>query len=230
MAGGTALKAIPGIGTLATMGIGAFEGWNDASNIMGKDADSLTTVDKMQGAAYGAASALTFGLVDPKTIKSATESTVKFFMGDPAAEYAKTQKYLQEQKQKTRDAGNKAIQSTINSELLQADRLRRKAALRGDQSLTGYEKFKMDSAKALENINNADFKDTDNLSALQTLRTDTFNYVTEHKNQMGDSQLEDAEKRAKNFVAAEHSAVKAMNAEQADSFSDAANQRSCLQQ
>lgn len=85
MAGGTALKAIPGLGTLATMGIGAFEGWNDAGNIVGKDADSLTTADKMEGAAYGAASALTFGLVDPKTIREGTYAAANWLLGDPSA-------------------------------------------------------------------------------------------------------------------------------------------------
>lgn len=46
---------------------------------------------------------------------------------------------------------------------------------------------------------------------------------------MGDSQLEDAEKNAKNYVAAEHAAVKAMNAQDADSFNDAANRRNRIQ-
>lgn len=152
MAGGAALKALPGVGTLAGMGLGAFEGWNDAGNIVGKDPSQLTTGDKIEGAAYGAASALTFGLVDPKTIRDGTQAAVKFFMGDPEAAYAETQKAMQEQKQKTRDAGNKAIQSTINSEIMQAARLRQKAALRGEQSLTDYEKFKIKSGEALDKI------------------------------------------------------------------------------
>ena len=93
-AGGAALKALPGVGVLAGMGLGAFSGWNDAGNIVGKDSASLTTGDKIEGAAYGAASALTLGLVDPKTIRDATQSTVKFFMGDPEAAYAETQKAM----------------------------------------------------------------------------------------------------------------------------------------
>lgn len=152
MVGGAALKSLPGIGLLAGMGMGAFSGWNDAGNIVGKDADSLTTADKIEGAAYGAASALTLGLVDPKTIRDGTQAAAKWLLGDPQAEYAANKKAIQEQQQKTRDAGNKAIQSTINSAIAQSARLKRKAAQRGDDSLTDYEKFKIKSGEELENI------------------------------------------------------------------------------
>ena len=156
MAGGAALRALPGVGVLAGMGLGAFEGWNDAGNIVGKDPDKLTTGDKIEGAAYGAASALTLGLVDPKTIRDGTQAAVgwaaKNFFNDGSSQYEARNEASNKLFTEIKAAGGEAAGSAVRSAIIQGQRLQRKAALRGEESLTGYEKHKIQIAKQMADL------------------------------------------------------------------------------
>ena len=70
-AGAGALKAIPGLGIAATVGMAAFDaydGWKNAGEITGKADKDLTTRDKAEAATASALSGLTFGLVSSKTM------------------------------------------------------------------------------------------------------------------------------------------------------------------
>lgn len=69
--GAGALKAIPGVGLIATAGMAAFDainGWKNAAEISGKRAEDVTTADKVKAAGASALSGLTFGLVSSKTM------------------------------------------------------------------------------------------------------------------------------------------------------------------
>ena len=68
-AGAGALKAIPGLGAIATVGMAAFDavdGWKNAASISGKDPSKVTTGDKVKAAGASVLSGLTFGLVSPQ--------------------------------------------------------------------------------------------------------------------------------------------------------------------
>lgn len=87
-AGAGALKAIPGIGLLATAGMAAFDavdGWKNAASITGKDEKDLTTGDRAKAAGASVLSGLTFGLVSSKTmykgINAVTSGASKLFKG-----------------------------------------------------------------------------------------------------------------------------------------------------
>lgn len=81
------LKAIPGVGLIATAGMALFDAAKsakDASNIFDKkEGEKVTTGEKVAAGAAGAVSSLTFGLLDTKNtakvFKSAGDSTKKFF-------------------------------------------------------------------------------------------------------------------------------------------------------
>ena len=70
-AGAGALKAIPGVGLLATAGMAAFDavdGWKNAASITGKAEKDLTTGDRAKAAGASVLSGLTFGLVSSQTM------------------------------------------------------------------------------------------------------------------------------------------------------------------
>lgn len=86
--GAGALKAIPGIGAIATVGMAAFDaidGWKNAASITGKAEKDLTTADKAKAASASALSGLTFGLVSSQTmykgINAVTNFGTKMFKG-----------------------------------------------------------------------------------------------------------------------------------------------------
>jgi len=70
-AGAHALKAIPGLGLIATAGMAAFDavdGWRNAASITGKKEKDLTWKDKTKAAGASVLSGLTFGLVSSQTM------------------------------------------------------------------------------------------------------------------------------------------------------------------
>ena len=70
-AGAGALKAIPGLGAIATVGMAAFDaysGWKNAASITGKKEKDLTWKDRTAAAGASVLSGLTFGLVSSKTM------------------------------------------------------------------------------------------------------------------------------------------------------------------
>ena len=70
-AGAGALKAIPGLGLIATAGMAAFDavdGWKNAASITGKKESELTWKDKTKAAGASVLSGLTFGLVSSQTM------------------------------------------------------------------------------------------------------------------------------------------------------------------
>jgi len=81
------LKAIPGVGLIATAGMALFDAAaaaKDASNIFDKkEGEEATKGEKLAAGAAGAVSSLTFGLLDTKTtakaFKNAGDKTSKFF-------------------------------------------------------------------------------------------------------------------------------------------------------
>lgn len=81
------LKAIPGVGLIATAGMALFDaakGVQDASTIFDKkDGEKVTTGEKVAAGLGGALSGATFGLLDRKTtakaFKNAGDKTSKFF-------------------------------------------------------------------------------------------------------------------------------------------------------
>ncbi|QJT70937.1 hypothetical protein GR7B_00139 [Vibrio phage vB_VcorM_GR7B] len=66
--GGKALKVLGPLGMLASVGMDAFSGWDDASAISGKEQKDLSFGDKAQSSLASIASGLTFGMVDPETM------------------------------------------------------------------------------------------------------------------------------------------------------------------
>ena len=79
--GAGALKAIPGIGAIATVGMAAFDaidGWKNAASITGKAEKDLTTADKAKAASASALSGLTFGLVSSQTMYKGINAVTNF--------------------------------------------------------------------------------------------------------------------------------------------------------
>ena len=79
--GAGALKAIPGIGAIATVGMAAFDaidGWKNAASITGKAEKDLTTADKAKAAGASALSGLTFGLVSSQTMYKGINAVTNF--------------------------------------------------------------------------------------------------------------------------------------------------------
>ena len=83
------LKAIPGVGLIATAGMALFDAAKSAKNageiFDKKEGEKVTTGEKIAAGAAGAVSSLTFGLLDTKTtakaFKAAGDATAKFFKG-----------------------------------------------------------------------------------------------------------------------------------------------------
>jgi hypothetical protein len=74
--GANALKAVPGLGILATAGMAIWDGidgWNKAAEISGKKEEDLTTTDKVMASTASVLSGLTFGLVDAQTMFKGVE-------------------------------------------------------------------------------------------------------------------------------------------------------------
>ena len=53
---------------VANLGYGAYKGWNNAGELVGKDPENVTTEDKIAAASASLLSSATLGLVDAKTI------------------------------------------------------------------------------------------------------------------------------------------------------------------
>ncbi|QJT71153.1 hypothetical protein GR11A_00116 [Vibrio phage vB_VcorM_GR11A] len=77
--GTKALKFLGPLGVLASTGLDAFSGWDDAAAISGKREQDLTTGDKLQSSIANIASGLTFGLLDADTAYSGLD----FFTNNP---------------------------------------------------------------------------------------------------------------------------------------------------
>ena len=79
--GAGALKAIPGINAIATVGMAAFDavdGWKNAASITGKAEKDLTIADKAKAAGASALSGLTFGLVSSQTMYKGINAVINF--------------------------------------------------------------------------------------------------------------------------------------------------------
>ena len=79
--GAGALKAIPGINAIATVGMAAFDavdGWKNAASITGKAEKDLTIADKAKAAGASALSGLTFGLVSSQTMYKGINAVTNF--------------------------------------------------------------------------------------------------------------------------------------------------------